>query len=97
MEKVKKETVYTPSPKKFPAMLKNISAGGCCIQTNLPIKEGQLLCVDFPTLGINELTVGQIRHTRKTGEKAYLLHIQFIKIDNSVMNKIYGFVYKFEL
>lgn len=93
----KKENVYVTSPKKFPAQLKNISAGGCCIHTKLPIKENQLICIFFPSLGINEMTIGQIRHTRKAGDGIYALHIQFIKINKSVMNQIFAFVYKFEL
>lgn len=93
----KKQDEYIASPKKFPAQLKNISAGGCCIHTKLPIKENQLLCVYFPSLGINEITIGQIKHTRKAGEGIYALHIQFIKINKAVMNQIFAFVYKFEL
>lgn len=93
----KKQAEYVASPKKFPAQLKNISAGGCCIHTKLPIKENQLLCVYFPSLGINEMTIGQIKHTRKAGEGIYALHIQFIKINKAVMNQIFAFVYKFEL
>lgn len=83
--------------KKYPAKLVNISAGGCCIHCALPVKEKQKLSIYFPKLGIDESTVGIIRHTRIIPEKKlYALHIQFTEIDIKTQNKIYSYVYKFE-
>ncbi len=83
--------------KKHPAKLVNISAGGCCIHCSLPVKEKQKLSIYFPKLGIDETTVGIIRHTRIIPEKKlYALHIQFTEIDLKTQNIIYSYVYKFE-
>ena len=83
--------------KKYDAKLVNISAGGCCIHCSLPVKEKQELSIYFPKLGIDERTIGIIRHTRIIPEKKlYALHIQFTEIDLKTQNIIYSYVYKFE-
>jgi len=84
--------------EKFPAKLINISGGGCCIHGNLPLKENQKISIYFPKLGIDDTTVGIIRHTRIIPEKKmYALHIQFTDISLETQNRIYSFVYKFEI
>jgi len=84
--------------KKFPAELTNVSAGGCCIHCELPIKEKQEIFVYYPKLGLDEATTGIIKHTRIVPAKnKYALHIQFTNISMEVQNRIYSYVYKFEL
>lgn len=89
---------YQSSEKHYPAYLLNVSAGGCCIHTTMPIKEKQLICLRFPSLGVTEDVIGIIRHTRKIPEKQrFALHIQFTEISLNTQNKIYSYVYKFEI
>ena len=91
------EEKYIFSDKIYMGKLSNISAGGCCIQTDLPIKENQYLCVIIPTMGIRERLVGIIKQSRKLPTGLFALHIQFTKISITSKNLIYTLVYKFEL
>ncbi len=91
------EKVYIESEKKYKGKLTNISAGGCCINTTLPIKENQLIGINLPEHGIDETIVGVIRRTRKLPNMTFALHIQFIKLSLKTKNQIYTMVYKYEL
>ncbi|MCR5188986.1 MAG: PilZ domain-containing protein [Treponema sp.] len=93
----KGEEPYKYSDKMYAGKLSNISGGGCCIQTKLPIKEKQHICVILPTMGIEEKIVGIIRRTRKLPSGLFALHIQFEKISMKTKNRIFTLVYKFEL
>lgn len=88
---------YTIKPEKLDGKITNISGGGCCIRTNLPIKENQYLCVFLESIGINEKLIGIIRKTRKLPNGTFSLHIQFLDLPVSIENKILALVYKYEL
>lgn len=97
-EEVEKgETAYTFSDKEYTGKITNISAGGCCIQTRLPIKENQYIGVMLPETGIEETIIGIIRRTRKLPTRNLALHIQFVQISLSTKNRIHTLVYKYEL
>ena len=93
----KGEEKYTFSEKEYPGKISNISAGGCCIQTTLPIKEKQYIGVLLPDIGIDETIVGIIRRTRRLPNGKLALHIQFLQISLAAKNKIHLLVYKYEL
>ena len=89
---------YSESPNIYDGLLSNISGGGCCIKTKLPIKEGQTLAVKLDSLGINETIIGIIRSTRKLSNlQTFALHIQFIDLPVHIQNKIFAYVYKYEI
>lgn len=88
---------YVESEKKYKGKLTNISAGGCCINTTLPIKENQLIGITLPEHGIDETIIGIIKRTRKLPNTKFALHIQFIKISLKTKNQIFTLVYKYEL
>lgn len=88
---------YTVKPEKLEGKITNISGGGCCIRTNLPIKENQYLCVFLESIGINDKIIGIIRRTRKLYSAEFALHIQFLDLPVSIENKILALVYKYEL
>jgi len=90
-------SAFVFSNKVYEGNLTNISAGGCCIQTNLPIKEHQHICVLLKELGISERIVGVIKNTGKLTNGDYLLHIQFIRITPAARNRIFALIYKYEL
>lgn len=99
---VKKENInnkvkYTESEKKYKGKLTNISAGGCCINTKLPIKENQLIGITLPEHGIDETIIGVIKRTRKLPNMSFALHIQFLQLSTKTTNQIYAMVYKYEL
>ena len=91
------EASYTFSDKDYPGKITNISAGGCCIQTDLPIKENQYIGIVLPETGIEETIVGIIRKTRKLQTGKLALHIQFVQISLTTKNRINTLVYKYEL
>ena len=93
----KGESEYTFSEKSYQGKLTNISAGGCCIQTDLPIKEKQYIGVILPDTGIDETIVGIIRRTRRLPTGKLALHIQFVQISLATKNRIHTLVYKYEL
>lgn len=91
------ENLYTYSDKKYDCRLSNISAGGCCIHTDMPIKENQHLAIIFTDYGIEEKVVGIIKQTRRLQDGNFSLHIQFTKISTKSKNDILRHVYKYEL
>lgn len=95
--KLKTKNMFIYSDKNYQGKLINISVGGCCIQTNLPIRENQHLSVSIPGYKINEKIIGIIKRTRKLATGGYALHIQFTHISLNTKNIIHAIVYKFEL
>lgn len=91
------EEQYTFADKEYTGKLTNISAGGCCIQTELPIKERQYIGIILPNTGIEETIVGIIRRTRRLPTGKLALHIQFVQISMTSKNRINTLVYKYEL
>ncbi len=92
----KQETVYIPSDKKKECSAVNISGGGCCLATDLPIREGQLIFVEFPMRGQDCSAVGTIVRTSKQLQGGiYNLHIKFVKIDavtrTRILEEVYGY------
>ena len=93
----KGEQKYSFSDKEYQGKLTNISAGGCCIQTTLPIKEKQHIGLNFSDSGIEQTLVGIIRRTRRLPTGKLALHIQFLDMPLAVKNRIHILVYKYEL
>lgn len=93
----KNENKYSFSEKSYEGKITNISAGGCCIQTTLPIKENQYIGINLEQAGINETLVGMIRRTRRLPSGKLALHIQFVQISLKSKNRIHTLVYKYEL
>lgn len=91
------EDSFAASPKEYPGKVTNLSGGGCCIQTELPIKEGQHLAIKIPDLNIDEQIIGVIRKTRRLPVMGYAIHIQFLRISVKAQNRIFGLVYKYEI
>lgn len=87
---------YWISENKHDGKITNISAGGCCLQTELPVKENQSIVVTLPSKGLTEQMPGIIRKTRKLPNGKFALHIQFQNISLATKNKIYTLVYKYE-
>lgn len=90
------DDVFLYSNKMYPAQVSNISAGGCCLNTQLPVKESQHIGLDFSEFNISEKVVGIIRRTRKLPEGGFALHIQFIKISPESKNKLFLLIYNFD-
>lgn len=88
---------YIPSDKKNDAILTNISGGGCCISSKLPIKDGQYIYTEFDLKGEIYSAIGIIVRTRKDiGTGGYNLHIHFEDIHLETQNKILAKVYNYD-
>ena len=94
----KNKEQFIVSPKEYRGKVTNISSGGCCIKTNLPIKEKQYLSIRIESLGIqNKNEIGIIRRTRQLLDNTYNLHIQFLQISVESKNKINAYAFKYEI
>lgn len=101
-EKTKKaqkegDEVYIVAEKEYKGKVTNISSGGCCIKTNLPIKEKQYLSLRIPSLDIDDHIIGIIRRTRQLLDNTYNLHIQFLHIELESKNRINAYAFKYEI
>ena len=92
-----KEEDFVVRPKEYEGRITNISSGGCCIKTTLPIKEKQYLSLRVPSLELHEHMIGIIRKTRKLIDNSYNLHIQFLKISLEAKNRINTIAFKYEI
>lgn len=85
------------SEKKYAGKISNISGGGCCIKTNLPIQEKQYIALFLSQIAEGLSVTGLIRGTRKLPTGEFALHIQFLELPIEAQNKIFEFVYKYKL
>ena len=92
-----KEEDFVVRDKEYEGRITNISSGGCCIKTTLPIKEKQYLSLRVPSLELHEHIIGIIRKTRKLVDNTYNLHIQFLKISLESKNRINTIAFKYEI
>ena len=83
------------SENVYKGILSNISAGGCCIHTSIPIKERQNISVSVANYDIWKIP-GVIKKTRKLPGGKFALHIQFTQLPLATKNKIQSKIYKFE-
>lgn len=91
------DDVFIYSSKIYQGKCTNLSGGGCCIQTDMPIKEGQNLRVIIPDLETDENIIGVIKKTRRLPIIGYAIHIQFLRISLKSQNRIFSLVYKYEI
>ena len=91
------EITYAPKENKYEGILADISAGGCMIKTQLPIKRDQKLWIkiSLPERGEFE-AYGLIVSAQKNNDtNVFSLHISFIEIDEKDRNDIFAFVYNY--
>lgn len=96
-EDKKGKTVYIPGEKDYDGDLEDISAGGCKISTDLPIKAGQY--INIKGAFNNKQTdsaVGVIVRTTKRSDNVFVLHIKFLEIDLAVANRINAMVIHYD-
>lgn len=88
---------YFISKQSYEGNLSNISFGGCCIQTELPIKERQLISISIPSYQIEDQIIGLILKTKKLPNELFNLHIKFKSISAKTKNRLGSIIYKFEI
>lgn len=84
---------FIPSEKAYEGILEDISAGGCRLVSNLPIKAEQNIYINgLFNAKVNDVAIGSIVRTTKRSDGIFILHIKFIKIDVKVVNRIQAMV-----
>ena len=89
---------YTVLEKKYTGILLDISVSGGKVICKMPIKEGQLIHVDFKlTDDITHEAIGKIISTKKSTEgNDFVLHIKFIEISLNAKNDINAYIYGYK-
>ena len=88
---------YKTGEKKYNGILINISGGGCCIATQLPIKENQIIMTEFDLFDGTVKPIGKIVKSRRTPTPGvFNIHIQFLNIELEIQNKILAKVYAYD-
>ncbi|MBQ7159146.1 MAG: PilZ domain-containing protein [Treponema sp.] len=81
--------VYKPSATMHKGLLLDVSAGGCRLVTNIPIKAEQFIYISGKLNTKNEdSAIGTILRTTKREDGNFILHIKFVKIEPPVVNRI---------
>ena len=88
---------YAPKENKYEGKLADVSAGGCMIQTKLPIKRDQKLWIKISLPDKPEFeAIGLIVSAQKNNEtEVFSLHISFIEVPEESRNDIFAYVYKY--
>lgn len=87
---------YVPSQKGYPAVISDLSAGGCKIRTMLPIREETHIQIEVPAdAGIDSMTGIVIKSKKDTDMKSSALHIRFVRMNKKTRNNIFALVYNY--
>lgn len=92
----KDKPILEVQQKRYPGTMKDISATGCKIFCALPITKGQMLDIKFniPGKEMDYEAQGRIVATRVMPDrKTFVLHVQYINIEQFVKNDIYSVIY----
>ena len=76
----------------------DISSGGCSIRTAHPLREGELIKVEFEADHRGPINFyGKVLHTRKSKPYGGIMHIMFTRISKQNLNNINAFVYDYSV
>lgn len=97
-EKKEVEVEYRPLEKKHAGILTDISADGCCIETELPIRANQYIYAEIQIqANLVSKIIGKIVATEiNKKNNMHILHIKFIKIDKKTKNTIFSIIYNYK-
>ncbi len=74
----------------------DICAGGCSINTKIPLEKSRYLKMEFKVSTAEELSIyGRVRRISKDEEKHFIMHIIFTNISKHNKNQIYSYVYNY--
>lgn len=87
---------YLARPKSYPAVINDLSAGGCKIRTMLPIHEGQHIQIEIPgAAGIDSITGIVIKSKKDPDMESTALHIRFLRMAKKTRNNLFALVYNY--
>ncbi len=83
------QIAYRPSATMHKGLLLDVSAGGCRLVTNIPIKAEQFIYISGKLNTRDEdSAIGTILRTTRRDDGNFILHIKFVKIEPDVVNRI---------
>ncbi|MFO8064163.1 MAG: flagellar brake protein [Spirochaetota bacterium] len=89
-----KKRAFVSDERRNFGRLEDISAGGCSIRTQRPLKGGTLIKVEFETWDRTKLSAfGKIRSTQRTPLRNGIMHIMFTRVSRKNLNMIQSYVY----
>ena len=93
--KISKEAVVLKRQGHLGTII-DVSAGGCSINSNTPLRRGELLKIEFETTrGMSVVAFGKVINIRLTGKRRGIMHIMFTKASGKNLNRINAYVYDF--
>ena len=74
--------------------LLEVSSGGCSIKTNQPLKQGDLIRIQFEAERRNQVVAfGKVKAVQKQKPVGSLMHIQFTRLSKQNLIKINTYIY----
>lgn len=93
--KTTKEAVILKNQGRLGTII-DVSAGGCSINSNSPLRRGELLKIEFETTrGMSVTAFGKVINIRLIGRQRGIMHIMFTKASGINLNRINAYVYDF--
>ena len=90
----KREAIVNEQARSLGTVV-DISAGGCGMRTNYPLKQGSLIKMQFETERKNRIIAyGKVKSLQKNSPSGTVMHIQFNNLTRQNINKINEFVYQ---
>lgn len=92
------EVQYKPLEKKHKGKITDISADGCCLETELPIRPNQYIYIELDlTQDEKAKIIGKIVDNEiNKRNNLHILHIKFVKIAKKTKNVIFSLIYDYK-
>lgn len=95
-KKAKRSAVVNKEQRRLGRMI-DLSAGGCAVQSRMPLAATALVRVDFQTEDRTMITVyGKVLRLEQAGYQGGIMRIKFTRVSREHVNRIQSFVYGYE-
>ena len=95
-KKAKRSAVVNKEQRRLGRMI-DLSAGGCAVQSRMPLAADGLVRVDFQTEDRTMITVyGKVLRLERAGYQGGVMRIKFTRVSREHVNRIQSFVYGYE-
>ncbi len=95
-KKAKRSAVVNKEQRRLGRMI-DLSAGGCAVQSRMPLAPNTLVRVDFQTEDRTMITVyGKVLRLDQAGYQGGIMRIKFTRVSREHVNRIQAFVYGYE-
>ncbi|TVR86454.1 MAG: flagellar brake protein [Spirochaetaceae bacterium] len=95
-KKARRSAVVNKEQRRLGRMI-DLSAGGCAVQSRMPLAASTLVRVDFQTEDRTMITVyGKVLRLERAGYQGGIMRIKFTRVSREHVNRIQSFVYGYE-